>query len=74
MILDTTVSAQTDHLSDTVDVRQVYKQIQGIVLKKRYFLIETLVLKEQINWKTFIQALIMLGFGGGGIKISLAKK
>lgn len=39
-----------------------------------YFLIETLVLKEQINWKTFIQALIMLGFGGGGIKISLAKK
>lgn len=39
-----------------------------------YFLIETLILKEQINWKTFIQALIMLGFGGGGFRITFRKK
>ena len=42
MTLDTSVAAATDHLSDTVDVRQVYKEIQQIVMKQRFYLVETL--------------------------------
>ena len=39
-----------------------------------YFLVETVFLADQIKWKTLIQALIMLGFGGGGIKISISRE
>lgn len=42
LFLDTSKAAATDHLSDTVDVRQVYKDINKIVLTQRFYLIETL--------------------------------
>jgi dihydroneopterin aldolase len=45
MILDITQAATTDHLSDAVDYRRVYRQIQDIVLKQRFYLIETLSLR-----------------------------
>ena len=45
MILDITQAATTDHLSDAVDYRRVYQQIQDIVLKQRFYLIETLSLR-----------------------------
>jgi len=44
-----------------------------LIIAGSYFFIESLVLSEQIQWKTFIQALIMLGLGGGGMKISLKR-
>ena len=42
MILDTSKAAVSDLLSDTVDVRQVYKEIYKIVVNERFYLIETL--------------------------------
>ncbi len=42
MLFDASVAAQTDQLSDTIDVRKVYKEIKKIVLEKRFYLIETL--------------------------------
>jgi len=39
-----------------------------------YFLIESLFLAPQIQWKTLVQALIMLLLGGGGLVISRSKK
>lgn len=42
LFLDTTKASATDHLSDTVDVRRVYKDINHIVLTQRFYLIETL--------------------------------
>lgn len=38
-----------------------------------YFFIYALILSPQIQWKTFVQSLIMLGLGGGGILISLRR-
>jgi len=64
---------------DTPDTnRKAWKVMLGIyvllLLAGIFFLIDALVLAEQIKWKTMIQALIMLGLGGGGIKISLIKE
>jgi dihydroneopterin aldolase len=42
MLLDTSKAAATDHLRDTVDVRQVYKDINKIVMTQRFYLIEAL--------------------------------
>jgi len=39
-----------------------------------YFLIQSLFLAPQVPWKTFVQALIMLLLGGGGILISFRGK
>jgi len=39
-----------------------------------YFFISSLVLSEQIQWRTFVQSLILLALGGGGVAISLKKK
>ena len=36
-----------------------------------YFLIYSLILSPQVQWKTFVQSLILLALGGGGILISL---
>jgi MFS family permease len=38
-----------------------------------YFLVSSLFLAEEIQWRTFVQALILLGFGGGGLSISLRR-
>jgi POT family proton-dependent oligopeptide transporter len=39
-----------------------------------FFLIQAVFLAEQIQWKTFVQSLIMLTLGSGGILISLKGK
>jgi len=39
-----------------------------------YFFIYSIFLAPQIQWKTFIQSLIMLAFGGGGMAISLRRR
>jgi hypothetical protein len=39
-----------------------------------FFLIQAVFLADQIQWKTFVQSLIMLALGGGGILISLKGK
>lgn len=39
-----------------------------------YFLISSLFLAPQVQWKTFVQSLIMLGLGGGGVAISRKRK
>ncbi len=39
-----------------------------------YFLIQSLFLAPQVQWRTFVQSLIMLLLGGGGILISLKGK
>ena len=39
-----------------------------------YFMVLALFLSDQVQWKTFIQALIMLGFGSGGVWFSLKGK
>jgi len=39
-----------------------------------FFLIQAVFLSEQIQWKTFVQSLIMLALGGGGVLISLKGK
>ncbi|HOT97500.1 MAG TPA: dihydroneopterin aldolase [bacterium] len=33
-------AGRSDHLQDTIDVRQVYNLVQGVVLERRFFLIE----------------------------------
>ncbi len=38
-----------------------------------YFFIFSLFLTPQVQWKTFVQALIMLTLGGGGLALSLRK-
>ena len=38
-----------------------------------YFLVSSLFISPQIQWKTLVQALIMLALGGGGIVLSLKK-
>ena len=39
-----------------------------------YFFVYSLFLAPEIQWKTFVQSLIMLAFGGGGISISLMRR
>jgi MFS family permease len=39
-----------------------------------FFLIQAVFLSEQVQWKTFVQSLIMLVLGSGGIMISLKGK
>lgn len=39
-----------------------------------YFFIFSLFLSPQIQWRTFVQALIMLGLGGGGMIVSLRRR
>jgi MFS family permease len=39
-----------------------------------YFFIDSLLLSAQIQWKTFIQALILIFLGGGGLAITLGKR
>jgi 7,8-dihydroneopterin aldolase/epimerase/oxygenase len=40
MYYDATPSAKSDQLKDTIDVREVYNQVQKCVIKKRFYLIE----------------------------------
>lgn len=49
MRLDASEAASTDHLEHTVDVRQVYFDVQELVVSQRFYLIETLC--EQISQK-----------------------
>lgn len=42
----------------------------GLSIIGIYFMVASLFLSAQIQWKMFIQSLIMLGFGVGGIRIS----
>jgi POT family proton-dependent oligopeptide transporter len=39
-----------------------------------YFFVYALFLSPQVQWRTFVQSLIMLGLGGGGAAITLRKK
>ncbi|UCG52028.1 MAG: MFS transporter [Candidatus Latescibacterota bacterium] len=39
-----------------------------------YFFIQSLFGTDQIQWKTFVQSVIMLGLGGGGITLSLKRR
>jgi dipeptide/tripeptide permease len=39
-----------------------------------FFLIQAVILSDQIQWKTFVQSLIMLTLGSGGVLISLKGK
>jgi len=39
-----------------------------------YFMISSLFLAEQIQWKTLVQGLILLALGSGGVRISLRRK
>lgn len=39
-----------------------------------YFLISSLFLSAEIQWKVFIQSLILMGIGGGGICISIKRE
>ena len=58
--------------------RRAWKIMFGIyivfALAGIYFTISALFLAEQIQWKTFVQGLILLALGGGGIRISLRRK
>jgi magnesium-transporting ATPase (P-type) len=49
----------------------IYFVIAGAGL---YFFVYSLFLTLQIQWKTLVQALIMLAFGGWGIMISLRRR
>jgi POT family proton-dependent oligopeptide transporter len=55
--------------------RRAWKVMLGIYLVIAaagiYFFIYSVFLSPQIQWKTFVQSLIMLAFGGGGMAISL---
>jgi MFS family permease len=58
--------------------RRAWKIMLGLysvfALAGFYFLIYSLFLVPEIQWKTFVQALILLSLGGGGIGISLRRK
>jgi dipeptide/tripeptide permease len=58
--------------------RRAWKIMMGIYFilaaSGAYFLIYSLFLADQIQWRTFVQSLILLILGGGGIKISLKRK
>jgi len=57
--------------------RRAWKIMLGVysvlALTGVYFLFHSLVLVEQIQWKTFVQSLLLLGIGGGGIFISFRR-
>ncbi len=64
---------------DTPEInRRAWKIMMGIYVilaaSGAYFLIYSLFLADQIQWRTFVQSLILLILGGGGIKISLKRK
>lgn len=40
MLYDASISAQSDLLKDTIDVREVYTKVQTCVVDKRFYLIE----------------------------------
>jgi POT family proton-dependent oligopeptide transporter len=58
--------------------RRAWKIMGGIYLILAafglYFLIHSLFLADQIQWRTLIQSLILLIMGGGGMRISLKRK
>ena len=58
--------------------RRAWKIMLGLysvfALAGLYFFIYSLFLVAEIQWKTFVQALILLSLGGGGIGISLRRK
>ncbi len=58
--------------------RQAWKIMLGLYsvfsLAGLYFFIYSLFLVPEIQWRTFVQALILLGFGGGGLSIGLRRK
>jgi 7,8-dihydroneopterin aldolase/epimerase/oxygenase len=41
LIFDAAPAATSDRLKDTIDVRQVYREVQDIVTNDRFYLIET---------------------------------
>jgi 7,8-dihydroneopterin aldolase/epimerase/oxygenase len=41
LIFDAAPAAASDRLKDTIDVRQVYREVQDIVTNDRFYLIET---------------------------------
>ncbi len=57
--------------------RRAWKIMLGIysilAIAGIYFLVASLFLAPQIQWRTFVQSLILLLFGGGGILISLRR-
>jgi POT family proton-dependent oligopeptide transporter len=55
--------------------RMIMMGLYGILaLAGLYFLFYSLILADQIQWRTMVQALILLILGGGGIRISLKGK
>jgi POT family proton-dependent oligopeptide transporter len=58
--------------------RRAWKIMGGIYLILAafglFFLIHSLFLADQIQWRTLIQSLILLIMGGGGMRISLKRK
>jgi dipeptide/tripeptide permease len=58
--------------------RRAWKIMFGIYivfsLAGIYFMISSLFLAEEIQWKTLVQGLILIALGGGGIRISLRRR
>jgi len=48
----------------------IYAVIAGAGI---YFFVYSLFISPQVQWKTFVQSLIMLSLGGGGLSISLRR-
>jgi dihydroneopterin aldolase len=42
MIYDAAVAAASDKIRDTIDVREIYEQVKQVVMKSRFYLIETI--------------------------------
>ncbi len=42
MIFDASNAAVSDRIKDTIDVRQVYSDVQNVVVNSRFYLIETI--------------------------------
>ena len=40
LTFDATPAAKSDHLRDTIDVREIYLVVQGVVVQNRFYLIE----------------------------------
>ncbi len=73
LLYDRYLSADTPQTN-----RQAWRTMLGIysfiAVAGVFFLIQAVLLAEQIQWKTFVQSLIMLVLGSGGILISLKGK
>ncbi|NOR13074.1 MAG: hypothetical protein GQ545_07450 [Candidatus Aminicenantes bacterium] len=58
--------------------RRAWKVMLGIYFilaaSGLYFVIYSIFLADQIQWRTLIQSLILLIMGGGGMRISLKRK